>query len=330
MKTRAPHKKYKRSDNPPGIRLTSDDDRILLEVYRHDVIDSKTIYRLFPERTNHKISGRLHKLHDNEFLQRLSKIEEIRVEGGGSLPTPYMLDRHGMQRLHELHGLPSKYTRPQERARRRSAPFILHDVELSKFMVSLHQSAKATGKVDFLYPDEIYRQYAPEILEQKTLPRVVRSRVKFERHAADEGTIPDGFCMLVYKNIKEKNRRSLFIEIDRGHATIDPTNRHLRSLKFWSGSSILRKFIIYSSYYRDRVCQKEFGIPTFQVLTVTTTPDRVKSMQDMWAKRLSGEAPANRFLFTDFETMAKHGDDYITLPIEDATGKLHSIAPKQA
>lgn len=310
------------------MRLTADDDRILLEAYRHDVIDSQTFYRLLSHRPSHKVSNRLRLLHQNRYLERLGKIEEIHVPGGGSLAIPYMLGAAGTKRVQEVYGLPAKLKRPQERARRRSSPFILHDLELSRFMVSLQQSAAKTGQVDFLYADEIYARYAREILERETLPRVVRQYVNYAGHQADEGTIPDGLCMLVYKNVEGPNRRALFIEIDRGHATIDPTNKYLHTLKFWSGSSILRKFVIYSRYYRDQKYKEEFGLPTFQVLTVTTTPDRVKMMQAMWEKRLRSEAPANRFLFTDFETIAKHGD-HITLPIEDAEGELHSIAPRQ-
>jgi len=326
---RTPHRKYVRSDETPNIRPTSDDDQILLEAYRHDVIDSAALYRLLPHRKPNKISQRLRLMHQAKYLERLGKIEEIHVPGGGSLPIPYMLGAAGMKRLQELHGLPPKQKRPQERARRRSAPFILHDLEQSRFLVSLRQSAAETGQVEFLYPDEMYRRYAPEIMEREHLPRVVRSYVRFEGHQGDEGTIPDGLCMLVYKNIQGKNRRALFIEIDRGQATIDPTNKYIRTLKFWSGSSILRKFIVYSAYFRSGKFKEEFGLPTFQVLTVTTTPGRVKSMQAMWQKRLKGETPPNRFLFTDFQTIKKHKDGHINLPIEDASGKPHPIAPKK-
>lgn len=326
--TRTPHRKYVRPSQVPGIRPTPDDDQILLEAYRHDVIDSAAFYRLLPHRSRGKISERLRKLHLKKYLERLGKIEEIHVTGGGSLHIPYMLGKAGMERVRDLYGLPPKQKRPQERARRRSAPFILHDLEQSRFLVSLRQSATQTGQVDFLYPDQIFERYRPEILKRDQLPRVVRAHVRFEGHRADEGTIPDGFFMLVYKNREEgKNRRSLFVEIDRGHATIDPSNRYIQTPKFWSGSSILRKFLVYSAYYHRGDFESEFGIPTFQVLTVTTTPDRVTKMQGMFHSRLSTEAPAHRFLFTDFETIKQHGDDLISLPIQNAAGESFSLKP---
>lgn len=328
MKARTAHRKYARPADAPGLRPTMDDDQILLEVYRHDVIDSAALYRLLPHRQPNQISKRLRRLFQARYLERLDKIEEIHVQGGGSLPIPYMLGPEGQRRLIELHGLPPKQKRPQERARRRSAPYILHDLEQSRFMVSLRQSAIASGQVEFLYPEEIYQRYQPELLQQDQLPRVVRAYVRYEGHGGDEGTVPDGLCMLVYGNRPEgRNRRALFIEIDRGHATIDPSDRYLQTPKFWSGASILRKFVIYSAFHRSGQHKEEFGLPTFQVLTVTTTPQRVRAMQAMWQRRLSAEAPPARFLFTDFETIAKHGEDLLSLPIEDAAGEPHPIAP---
>ena len=91
---------------------------------------------------------------------------------------------------------------------------------------------------------------------------------------------------------------------------------------------MLRKYIVYSAYYPSGQHDAEFALPKFQVLTVTTNPKWVKRLHAMWEHRLRDEAPAVRFLFTDFETIKKHGADFITLPIEDARGELHSIAPK--
>lgn len=324
---RSSYKRYVRPEKIKGIQPTSDDDKILLEVYRHDVIDAATIYRLFPERSQDRISRRLLLMHHNRYLERLPKIEEIRVEGGGSLPRHYMLGSAGMNRVGEIYKLPPKQKRPQERARRRSGPYIVHDAQASQFVVSLRQSAIVTDGVEFLYPDQIYREYAPYIFESPSLPHVVRAHVYYERHSAVEGTIPDAFGMVRYTNRSEKNRRSLFIEIDMGNATINPTNRYIQTPKFWSGSSILRKFLVYDAYYREGQYKEEFGIPTFQVLTVTTNPDRVKKMQEMWEKRLADRTPPARLLFTDFDTIAKHEGNLMNVPIEQADGKIHLIAP---
>lgn len=325
---RTKHRKYAKPDTARNIRPTTDDDQLLLEVYRHNIIDSTTLYRLLPHRKPNKVSERLRLLHQNGYLERLSKIEEIHVQGGGSLPIAYMLGNAGSKRLEEVHGLPPKHKRPQERAKLLSAPYILHDLEQSRFLVSLRQSATDNGDVDFLYPEEIYRRYKQEILKRPTLPRLVKAPVNFAGHRGVEGTIPDGLCMLVYKNIDGRNRRALFLEIDRGHATIDPKEAYLRTLKFWSGSSILRKFVVYSAYFKSGKFRDEYGLPTFQVLTVTTTPERVALMQKMWKRRMPQPAPPSRFLFTDFETIAKHGPDLLTLPIENVDGKSHTIAPK--
>lgn len=320
--------KYERPEHPPAIRPTPDDDRILLEAYRHDVIDATTICSLFPNRSAHKIRGRLLLLYQTEHLDRLPKIEEVHVDGGGSLSTPYILLPKGAERVRAVFNLPVKQKRPKERARRLSAPFIIHDIEQSRFLVSLRQSAEQTDGVEFLYPDEFYRRYAQSILQREHLPRVVRAHVRYQGHSALEGTIPDGLCMLRYtKRAEGQNRRVLFIEIDRGHATIDPTDRYIKTPKFWSGSSILRKLLVYSAFYKRGDYQTEFGIPTFQVLNVTTTSARVRSMQAMFKKRMLHESIPELFLFTDFKSVKTRSGTEIHLPVQDAIGKSHPLAP---
>lgn len=320
--------KYARPDIEPRIRLTPDDDRILLEAYRHDVVDASTFYRILAHRTPNKVSRRLLRLYQTHHLEKLDKIEQIFIEGGGSLPTPYVLGSKGAERVQEVFKLPARPRRPNERAKQLSAPYILHDIELSRFLVSLMLSAERTEGVEFLYFDEMLRRYAPHILERDHLPRAVRAHVRYAGHSAIEGTIPDGLCMLRYPNKPEgRNRRALFIEIDRGHATIDPSDRYIKTPKFWSGSSILRKLLVYSAYFKRGNYQEEFGIPTFQVLTVTTTPERVKAMQRVWAKRLASEAEAVRFLFTDAKTISASGTNIIHVPPENAAERAHPLVP---
>ena len=325
---RASSRKYDLPTDRPNVSLTEDDERVLIETYRHDVIDAKTIYKLFPSRTDNKIRRRLNLLRKTGHLVRLPQVEEIFVPGGGSYPVHYMLGLEGNKRVQERHGLPPKQKRPQERARRRSASYILHDAKASYLTVLMRQSVEQTAGIKFLYPDQYYSQFKPEILLRPDLPRVVRAHVRYADHSAIEGTIPDAYNILHYVDRpKGKNLRCLFWEIDMGDPTIDPTDRHLKTLKFWSGSSNLRKLVVYSAAFKRRVHVDEFGIPTFQVLTVTTTPERVAKMQAMWRRRLREEAPPVRFLYTDFETIAAHGDDLVTLPLQDAEGKVHSIAP---
>ena len=328
---RASFSKYKLPKIAPNVAPTDDDVHILLEIYRHDIIDSATIYGLLSHRSVDKVRRRLLKLTHARYLHRLPQVEEIYVRGGGSLPATYTLAAKGAKLLQESYGLKPKmqFRRYRERNKSLTAQTILHALEQTRFLVSIRTSAEARDDVEFLYPEEIYERYAPKILQRDTLPKLVSARVSWEGYKQVEGTIPDGFFMLYYPNLPEgRNRRSIFLEIDRAKETIDPSDKKIRTLKFWKDSSILRKFVVYAYALKTKSYLKEFGIPTFQVLTVTTNPGHQKKMQKMYRNRLAGKPHSIRpfrFLFTNFEIIKKHNHDILSVPIEDGEGKEHRI-----
>ena len=327
--SRAPYSKYKIPSDVPNIAITDDDDKILLEVYRHDIVDANTIYTLLAPRSIDKLRRRLRLLHLNQYLQRLSQVEQIYVPGGGSLPAAYTLGVKGARRLTEAYGLIAKPDRYRDRGKNLSAQHVLHALEQTRFLVSCRKSAESREHIDFLYPDQIYARFAPAILKRDSMPSVVTGRVNWHGYTETEGTIPDGLFMLYYRNLpKGKNRRSIFLEIDRGTETIDVSDRKMKTLKFWKDTSLLRKFVVYAYAFQGRSHERVFGIPTFQVLTVTTNRDRVGKIQDMYRKRLAvrpHSVKPFRYLFTDFETIAAHEQDILAVPFEDGEGKVRSL-----
>lgn len=327
---RAKYTQYQVPKVAPRVALTGDDDAILLEVYRHDIIDAATIYLLLPHRTPDKLRRRLNKLRKAEFIYRLPQLEQVYVPGGGSLPKAYTLGAAGAIRLQEVYGLKVKPRRWQQRSKQLSAGFIQHGLEQTKLMVSLRMSAAKRDDVSFLYPEEIYKRFAPTILEQPYLPYRVTARVNWHGYTDEAGTNPDGFCMLFYPHLDEQHQmRPLFIEIDRGTETIDVADRKLSTLKFWKDTSILRKFVVYGYAFRNKVHQRDFGVPTFQVLVVTTNRSRVQKMQATYRRRLAARPHSVkpfRFLFTDFETIARFDGDLLAVPIEDGVGNVRTLA----
>lgn len=328
---RASYSQYGIPGSPPKVAPTDDDDQILLEVYRHDIIDAAAIYSLLPHRTPNKIGRRLNALRKAGHLYRLQQLEQIFKPGGGSYSKAYTLGGVGSDRLEEKFGLKIKPRRWKQRSRELSAQFILHGLEQTRFMISLRMSAEKSEDVEFLYPEQIYERFAPEVLEREFLPYKVSARVNWFGHTDIEGTNPDGFCMLFYPKLEENlQQRPLFIELDRGTETIDIKNeRKLKSLKFWKDTSLLRKFVVYAYAFRTKTHKKVFGVPAFQVLTVTTKPSRVAKMQAMYRKRLAGRPHSVkpfRFLFTDFETIKKYDNDILAVPISDGSGKVRTLA----
>jgi len=326
---RKSHSKYQLPNDIPNIAITDDDKRILLEVYRHDIIDAKTIYTLLSHRSADKISRRLNRLWKARYLHRLHQLEELFVTGGGSHPIAYTLEDRGMALITDLYGYQPRRKRLKERAKRITSSTVLHTLEQSRFLVSMRQSVDLRDDLHFLYPEDIYLHFAPQILERDRLPYTLTTRVKWFDYREEQGTNPDGLFMLYNPLAPEGNqRRCIFLEIDRGTETINPTDQQIQSQKFWERTSILRKFIVYAYAFSRGAHIRQFGIPTFQVLTVTTNQGRVKEMQAMFRSRLSvrpHDAHPNRFLFTDWDSIQEHGADLVTTPVQNGFGEQRSL-----
>lgn len=84
-------------------------------------------------------------------------------------------------------------------------------------------------------------------------------------------------------------RRYYFLEMDRG--TMPVARSDLRR------TSLLRKFLSYDATFRDSLHRSLYGLPGFQVLTVTTSEKRISRclevLNDVAARR-----GAKRFLFS--------------------------------
>jgi len=81
---------------------------------------------------------------------------------------------------------------------------------------------------------------------------------------------------------------------------------------------------VYQRAFRQKVHTKLFGIPAFQVLTVTTKPGRVEQMQQAWRNHLAKGVHAINpafFLFTDWETIEQHEGDILSMPFLSAKGE---------
>ena len=325
------YSQYTIPPKPPPISITKDDLQILLEVYRHDVIDAHGIRLLLPHRSHDGIGRRLNLLRKNRLLVRLKQMQEIFKPGGGSYSKAYALGEPGYQLIGQELDLPPKKLRYQERAERLTSTTIKHALEQSRIMIAIQKSVEAAAPLEFLHPEQIYQRYATEILKRDVLPRVLQSKITWQGHAETEGTIPDGFFMIVDPSKPEgKQRRTVFLEIDRGTMTINPTDQKIRTKKFWRDNSLLKKFLIYEFAYMTNAHKRQFGIERFQVLTVTTNRQHQWKIQEMYQSRFMTKPfrPAPfRFLFSDFETIEAHNYSMLEVPIENATGRTLSLAP---
>ena len=185
---------------------------------------------------------------------------------------------------------------------------IEHTLETTHFVVRLEVAIRDREGVELFYLDEIIKRYAPVKLKRSYIPTTLRPTMDWNGYHEPEGTKPDQVIQIHDINAPEGNQnRFLMIEIDRGTETIEPTKRVLSNPRtFFRGSSLLRKFIVYQRAFRQKTHIKVFGIPAFQVLTVTQKPGRVADMQRTYqAHQTKGSHAINPgfFLFADWETM---------------------------
>ncbi|MCH9808459.1 MAG: hypothetical protein K0U74_12060 [Alphaproteobacteria bacterium] len=142
-------------------------------------------------------------------------------------------------------------------------------------------------------------------------------------HTIPISTQPDGY----FAHQLATNKLSFFfLESDEGTETILPGADLRRSLQLFSQTSLLQKYLTYIAAFRSRAHQKQFGIPAFKVITVTSTPKRVDDIIDKMGdqhaqlKRLFN-IHSNFLLFTDHETLARYNNnpyhpDYIHLNLD--------------
>ncbi len=308
--------------NPVKFSPTADDDIILLETYQNDIIDSDSLCGLLPHRAPASLKVRIRLLAEKGFLDELK--QTLYRAGGGSFSKRYRLGDAGAKRLKGLYGeLPIPITRWKTKNKSLTKEHIFHTLKESAFLCQLRGSISKRDDIEYYFPHAIFKALKPELLNKKELPTVLKTEVDWFGHREVEGTKYDIFGMLKYlKNPEGKQHRFLFVEIDMGTETINPSDRVMKGKRnFWRGSSIMRKWVIYGQGFRNESHRKIFGIPTFQVLHITTTPERVQEMITSYQERLKNTVAPARFLFTDFQTIKKYNGDILEIPIFNGAGK---------
>jgi hypothetical protein len=106
---------------------------------------------------------------------------------------------------------------------------------------------------------------------------------------------PDRVFGLEFNDAPENRRRAyFFLEADRG--TMPVARKNLAQTSF------LRKLLAYTETWRKGLHRAHFGIPSFRVLTVTASMERVAHLVE--ACRALPGGGARLFLFTTREALA--------------------------
>ena len=322
---RAPSPRYRTDDPSPVVQLQADDIEILWHVYCNRVIDAKSIYMLFPNRSEQVISRRLNRLRKGPqpFLTRLPQAMNRLQLRLGSDPQAYAIATRGAQALRLHRGIELPEHRWAQKNRELKPSTIQHDLATSKFMARLYRDASfAGGDVRVLYQQEFLPAgQGPMKSKPSGLKNTLRTAItNWHGYRGEQGTAPDR----IFAFVANGKRQYFFLEMDEGTETIVPGEARLREPSFWRDTSLLRKFVIYASAFETKAHQLAFGIEVFRVLTVTTNPRRAETMREACRAHLKRIRPG-LFLFADWESLNAYRGSTLKFQFEDTADRTYNF-----
>lgn len=278
---RAPSPRFRTDDPVPVVHLQEDDIEILWHVFCNRVIDAKSLYSLFPDRSAQVISRRLNRLRKGPrpYLNRLPQAMNRLQLRKGSDPQVYAIATLGAQALRLHRGVELPEHRWAQNNRELKPITIQHDVATSRFMARLRRDAAlAGGDVRLRYQQEFeVTGAAGTVAKHGGLKNTLRTDItNWHGYRGEQGTAPDR----IFSFSADGRRHYVFLEMDEGTETIVPGAARLREPSFWRDTSLLRKLVIYASAFETKAHTAAFGIDVFRVLIVTTKPSRVEAMQE--------------------------------------------------
>ena len=119
------------------------------------------------------------------------------------------------------------------------------------------------------------------------------------------------------------SRAYYFLEADRGTMPVQRQND--------SQSSFFRKLLAYEATWTQNLHRSRLGLHRFRVLTVTSTPARVKTLTEACRKLERGQG---LFLFTDSESFRNHPDPlallWCSVGENETESLLDSLSPPRS
>ncbi|KUO56860.1 MAG: hypothetical protein APF80_13410 [Alphaproteobacteria bacterium BRH_c36] len=338
-------KRYIRRDNPPNFELTERAIRINTEVCRRPLIRKDQLRNLFPEISDRPFDQIISNLFHNGFIARPRQQQELHNQVNGSLPTYLTPDRRGVHLHSAFFTDPVATPKYSQDNNRMTWGYMRHQHTTTTTLINYQTGAQTVPNFSFLSEPDLWNRYAPNnVINQPTLrledtrklmahdfianPPEVRGRsakiplqlsahLEWPVHIPGQAglsttpiyarTQPDGY-------FAQHHARTdfFFLESDEGTETILPGKSTRHSMQLFYDTSLFAKYLVYIAAFRKRAHVKQFGIPSFQVITVTTTPRRVSQIIDKLHAILTRDPlhiHPNFFLFTDRNTLTQYDNN---------------------
>jgi hypothetical protein len=284
------------------IVLWQRDLDILAAVFRHRFLSSHDIVSLIdgsPQRVRKRLRG----LVDAGYLIRVRN-PEPRVCNAGAFPLLYGITSHAADVLAEAGRAPRdhiNWTRRNEEAndprKGLGIKIVPHAVGLGSAMVEVERSVKQNnGAVRLITEQDILATMAPAQTQRQRHPFTWHVEFLHPRTWHDDrgeeqvsieprrvGITPDKFFGLEFSERPAgQNRLFYFLEYDRGTSAV--TLSDAADFGQFEKSSIYKKIVGYSSTWAQGLHTQRFGLKSFQVLFITESEVRVRTMVSAFAR----------------------------------------------
>jgi hypothetical protein len=284
--------RFKRAPVVPTIRITNRDCEVIRLVRRFRFLRSSHICSLIPG-SPQQLLRRLKLLYHHGYLER-PRSQLDYYHKGGSRHMVYGLGSKGAAFLRHDPDPDLGRVRCGENNRAAGRVFLEHALLVGDVMVAIELACRRTG-IRLLTGREL--AVAVKINGQH---RPFRWQVKISK-SLTLGVIPDYVFALEFKDQSGAgNHAFFFLEADR--ATMPVKRKNLSQTSFY------RKLRAYEATWSQSIHQTHFGFNRFRVLTVTTGPERVKSLIDACSKLERGQG---LFLFADRTILEEPGSVFL-------------------
>jgi hypothetical protein len=299
--------RFKRAENPPSMVLNGRDRKIVRLVHAYRFLTSAQIVSLLEE-SRQQILRRLRLLYHNGYLERPRAQLEY-FDEGGSHHIVYGLGKTGWVLLSKDNRSPGLKLQWRRKNASTSSLFFKHALFVSEIMVKFELACRTMTGVTFLKLPELSRE--PGILLPHPLKWQVHVNQRFKLTV-----IPDSVFALKTSKNRKPAYSFFFLEADRGTMPV------IRE-KLWQ-TSFYRKLLAYHTTWVTDLHHSKFGVHRFRVLTVTTGPERIKSMIDASSRFKSGQG---LFLFCHQTSLRNGGNVFATPLLTGRKGGTSTILP---
>jgi hypothetical protein len=303
-----------------GFEITERDEEILKIVARHRFATSAHVVALigalYPGSSEQPVLRRLQTLFHSSFLSRPKAQVDTYKAGGGSRPIVYAIGNRGIDHLAAKFGFRRASVDWTAKARTAVRGEIEHALEITDFMVWLELACRRTGRLQFIYFDEILAS-APE--ETRASRRPYQWPVALRWKGSDIVLHPTPDAIFGIRDLERRegaNRKFFFLEADRG--TMPTARRDLTKTSF------LRKIMGYAATYRHDLHTKRYGLPNVRVLTVTPGRQRIANIIAAYREHAASLVSEKFFLFADRAGLSR-AEAFLDYPWLDAAGEQHRL-----